>query len=77
MEAPPTMTETTQFRVMDFDCPTCASNVERALQNTSSVDAAEVHYTTGRIEIAYDPSAATPGDFEQLIENQGYTPQPA
>lgn len=71
------MSETTQFRVMDFDCPTCASTVERALANTEGVKNVEVHYTTGRVEIDYDDSVADPDIFAQTIENQGYTAQSA
>ena len=71
------MTETTQLRVVDFDCPTCASNVERALSKTAGVESVEVHYTTGRVEVTYDPATATPDDFVATIENQGYTAQPA
>ncbi|WP_254533402.1 heavy-metal-associated domain-containing protein [Natrinema gelatinilyticum] len=70
------MSDTTQFRVLDFDCPTCASIVERALANVDGVQDVEVHYTTGRIEIEYDNSIANPDVFAQTIENQGYTPQP-
>jgi copper chaperone len=71
------MSETTQLRVMDFDCPSCANTVERALSNQEGVDDVEVHYTTGRVEIEYDDGVADPTEFEQTIENQGYTPQPA
>ncbi|MFB6101123.1 MAG: heavy-metal-associated domain-containing protein [Haloplanus sp.] len=71
------MSETTQFRVMDFDCPSCASTVERALDNTEGVEDVEVHYTTGRVEIDYDGSVVNPDAFVQTIENQGYTPQTA
>jgi copper chaperone len=71
------MSETTQFRVLDFDCPTCASTVERALSNVEGVEAVEVHYTTGRVEIDYDDAHADPDTFAQTIENQGYTPQTA
>ncbi|WP_336328628.1 heavy-metal-associated domain-containing protein [Halovenus sp. HT40] len=71
------MSETTQFRVMDFDCPSCASTVERSLLNQEGVEDVEVHYTTGRVEIQYNESVADPSTFEQTIENQGYTPQPA
>jgi copper chaperone len=71
------MSQTTQLRVMDFDCPSCASTVERALSNVEGVDTVEVHYSTGRVEIHYDDSVADPDAFEQTIENQGYTPQPA
>ncbi|WP_254763905.1 heavy-metal-associated domain-containing protein [Natrinema marinum] len=71
------MSQTTQFRVLDFDCPTCASVVERALESTEGVESAAVHYTTGRVEITYDENAAEPATLERTIENQGYTPQPA
>jgi copper chaperone len=71
------MSKTSQFRVLDFDCPTCAQNVERALGNVSGVEAVEVHYTTGRVEIEYDETVADPDSFASTIENQGYTPQPA
>ncbi|MFB6169925.1 MAG: heavy-metal-associated domain-containing protein [Haloarculaceae archaeon] len=71
------MSEATQFRVVDFDCPTCASTVERALGGLAGVDRVEVHYTTGRVEVEYDPAVADPADFETTIENQGYTPQTA
>jgi copper chaperone CopZ len=71
------MSDSTQFRVLDFDCPTCASTVERALSKVDGVQHVEVHYTTGRVEIEYDDSAADPDTFAQTIENQGYTPQPA
>jgi len=69
------MSETTQFRVLDFDCPTCASTVERALSNIEGVETVEVHYTTGRVEINYDDTLAGPDMFAQTVENQGYTPQ--
>ncbi|MFB6069476.1 MAG: heavy-metal-associated domain-containing protein [Halanaeroarchaeum sp.] len=71
------MSTTTQFRVMDFDCPSCASTVERALANTTGVDEVEVHYTTGRVAVTYDPDAVDADDLQTTIENQGYTPQPA
>ncbi len=71
------MSDTVQFRVVDFDCPTCASNVERVLKKAEGVESVEVHYTTGRVEVGFDESVADPADFEQVIENQGYTPTPA
>lgn len=70
------MTETTQFRVMDLDCPTCASTVERALKRTRGVAQVAVHYTTGRVEIEYDPTDVTTDELESTIETQGYTPTP-
>jgi copper chaperone CopZ len=71
------MNDTTQFRVLDFDCPTCAGTVERALTNVDGVDDVEVHYATGRVEIEYDGDIADPDTFVQTIERQGYTPQHA
>lgn len=71
------MNETIQLRVMDFDCPTCASNVERALTKIGGVQNAEVHFTTGRVEVEYDGAVVETKEIERTIENQGYTPQPA
>ena len=71
------MSETTQFRVLDLDCPTCASVVERALTRTDGVGDVSVHYATGRVEIDYDAGIADPDDLARTIENQGYTPQRA
>jgi copper chaperone len=68
------MTETTQYRVLDFDCPTCASNVERALEKTEGVDEVEVHFTTGRVEVEHEEETDTQL-LEEAIENQGYTPE--
>jgi len=71
------MNETTQIRVEDFDCPTCASTVERALSTTEGVERVEVHFTTGRVEVEYDADLVEPADLERTIENQGYSPRPA
>jgi len=71
------MTDAVQFRVLDFDCPTCASNVERALSRLDGVESVDVHYTTGRVEIGFDPEAADREQFEDTIKKQGYTPQVA
>jgi copper chaperone len=71
------MSETIQLRVMDFDCPSCASTVEHSLANTEGVQAVEVYYTTGRVEVTYDDSVVASSAFEETIRSQGYTPQPA
>jgi len=71
------MSQTTQFRVLDFDCPSCAGTVERALSNVDGVEDVEVHYATGRVEVTYETDVADPDTFAQTIENQGYTPQSA
>ena len=71
------MTETTQLRVLDFDCPTCASTVERALASTEGVADVEVHYTTGRVEVTYDERVTGRDDFVAAVESHGYTPQRA
>ncbi|SFC49976.1 Heavy-metal-associated domain-containing protein [Halobiforma haloterrestris] len=70
------MTETVEYRITDFDCPTCASNLERALKRAEGVEDAEVHYTTGRVELEYDDGVADPESFERTISNQGYTARP-
>lgn len=71
------MSDTATIRVLDFDCPTCANTVERALAKTDGVTDVEVHYTTGRVVVEYDPSTVDPDSFLTTIENQGFSPQPA
>jgi len=71
------MSDTATIRVLDFDCPTCANTVERALAQTEGVESVEVHYTTGRVVVEYDPDVADPATFHTTIENQGFDPQPA
>ena len=70
------MARTLQFRVLDFDCPACAGTVERALGRIEGVNAVEVHYTTGRVEVTVDEETADVDDLERTIANQGYTPEP-
>jgi copper chaperone CopZ len=62
---------------MDFSCPSCAGNVERAIEKIGGVDDVDVHFTTGRVEVEYNDEQVATNDIEQAIENQGYTPQPA
>lgn len=71
------MTETATIRVLDFDCPTCATTVEKALGYLDGVSDVEVHYTTGRVVVTYDPTVADPDAFTSTIENQGFSPRPA
>jgi copper chaperone len=68
------MTQTTQYRVLDFDCPTCASNVEKALEGTEGVEDVEIHFTTGRIEVHHEEDTET-DTLKTAIQNQGYTPE--
>lgn len=69
------MTETTKFRVKDFECPMCVGNVELALQMAPAVDTVEIHFTSGEVEISYDPSSVDPASFEQIFKNHGYSLQ--
>lgn len=71
------MSDTVQFRVMDFSCPSCANNVERAIGKLDGVAAVEVHFTTGRVKVEYDGSQIGTSEIEAIIEKQGYTPQSA
>lgn len=67
--------ETVQFRVSNFDCPTCASTVERALDALDGVEGASVHFATGRVEVTVDESVTDPETIERTIEKHGYTPR--
>ncbi len=67
------MTEKVELRVKDFDCPSCASTVEKVLKKTKGVKEAKAYYETGRVEIKYEPNTVKTEKFREKIQNQGYT----
>jgi copper chaperone CopZ len=55
-----------------LQCPDCAMKIAMVLRNVKGVTGAEVLYTTSKVKIDYDPEAAKPEDFVNVIEKIGY-----
>jgi copper chaperone len=62
----------TTLRSPELNCPSCVSKIERELKRLDGVENAEVHFSTGRIVVEYDPSRATTDALIQAIGRAGY-----
>jgi copper chaperone len=66
------MTMKTLLRSQDLSCPSCVAKIEKALQGMEGVNAAKVHFSTGRIEVEHDPNAAPVAELVQTVRETGY-----
>jgi copper chaperone CopZ len=48
------------------------AKIEKALERMEGVNAAKVHFNTGRIEIEHDPSAAPASELVKTVQETGY-----
>lgn len=63
----------TILRTQDFSCPSCVAKVEKALKQLDGVQAARVHFATGRVEVEHDPDKVQPEALAQAVTDAGYT----
>jgi copper chaperone len=52
------MTMTTTLRAANLTCPSCVWKIAATLKAIEGVRDATVHFTTGRIVVAHDPSVS-------------------
>lgn len=62
----------TTLRSRDLSCPSCVAKIEHALEGLDGVEAARVHFTTGRIEIWHDPERSTVNQLLATVRATGY-----
>jgi copper chaperone CopZ len=67
----------TVLRSDEFSCPSCVVKIEKALKALPGVDAAKVHFNTGRIEVEHDPAAAPLESLVSAVKSAGYGASPA
>ncbi|MBA7516454.1 Potassium-transporting ATPase ATP-binding subunit [subsurface metagenome] len=67
-------TEQVEFALVGggVTCPTCAVNIETALNSLPGVDDVRVNFGADRITARYDPEQISPDKIRQIIENTGY-----
>lgn len=70
-------TQTTILRSTEFTCPSCVSKVEKKLSTLPGVESAQVHFTTGRIQVNHDTEAATVEDLVEAVAEAGYKATPS
>lgn len=65
-------TTKTILRSDELSCPSCVSNIESNLNQTEGVTKANVHFTTGRIEVEHDPDKASEEKLIEVVRQSGY-----
>lgn len=67
----------TILRSNDFSCPSCVTRIEKALDQLPGVETATVHFSTGRIEIQHDGTAAPVATLVETVRELGYESRPS
>lgn len=61
----------TILRSKELSCPSCVAKIEKALTAIDGVQAATVHFNTGRIEVEHQPEVQT-DKLIQAVRAVGY-----
>jgi len=67
----------TILRSNDFSCPSCVTKIETSLNKLTGVEKADVHFSTGRIEIMHDQAAVSVDKLVQTVRELGYESRPS
>ena len=67
----------TILRSNELSCPSCVAKIEKALTAVPGVDAATVHFNTGRIEVEHTLDPDREDELLQAIRKAGYEAQVA
>lgn len=62
----------TILRSDELNCPSCVNNIEANLNAKEGIQRAEVHFSTGRIEVEYDADLVTDQDLVEAVRESGY-----
>lgn len=62
----------TVLRSKDLSCPSCIATIEKELNNREGVEKADVHFTTGRIEVKHNPDAISGKELADAVTKLGY-----
>jgi Cu+-exporting ATPase len=56
----------------DLSCPDCAKKIEKILNKTDGVENADVHFTTGKANVEYDPENINVDGLKDAVSTTGY-----
>jgi len=56
----------------ELSCPDCANKVEMVLNKTEGVKKADVHYTTSKANVEYDPDKIDIAGLKKAVAKTGY-----
>lgn len=60
------------LKAQGITCGSCAGRIEQALKEKAGVAAVEVDIDAGRVIVAYDAKAVTPGQLAESVTAVGY-----
>ena len=60
------------IRVSGMHCASCASNIEKKLENQEGVISAKVSYSTGSASVDYNPKKIADQKISKIINSLGY-----
>jgi len=56
----------------ELSCPDCANKIEQVLNKTEGVKKADVHYTTSKANVEYDPEKIEVAGLKKAVAKTGY-----
>ena len=68
----PTSSSDIAIPVQGMTCAACSARIQRVLERTPGVSAANVNLMTSSATVSYDPSSVTPGQLVEAIRDTGY-----
>ena len=64
--------EQVTLKITGMHCPSCAMNIDGALEDTAGVIEAETSYAGSKVKISYDPKKVTKKTLIDVISKEGY-----
>ncbi len=62
-----------ELPIVNLDCATCVTTIQRALEELDGVHQAVVNFATAKAFVEYDPARVTLDDMARAIKKAGYT----
>ncbi|MFA7505927.1 MAG: heavy-metal-associated domain-containing protein [Burkholderiaceae bacterium] len=72
-----TTLKNTTLRSDEFSCPSCVEKIETRLRRMDGVEAAEVKFASGRVNVTHDPVKASVRALVDAVAEVGYTVKPS
>lgn len=62
----------TEFAITGMHCPSCAMNIDGALEDTPGIQGATTSYAKARVAVQFDPTKISTEKIKAVIHQQGY-----
>ncbi|MBP9700017.1 heavy-metal-associated domain-containing protein [Candidatus Woesebacteria bacterium] len=62
----------TEFAIKGMHCPSCALNIDGALEDTPGIKSASTSFAKARVFVEFDPTTISEETIKKVIQEQGY-----